>query len=73
MLADNDRSGSRLPGPAGVPAGEAEVADAEVLMLGRWSTDSEEFEHPVTASNASVAAVKPRVGYNVRRLRTVQP
>lgn len=42
------------------------MADAEVLALGRWSTGSEEFEHAVTASNASVAAVKPRVGYNVR-------
>jgi hypothetical protein len=40
-----------------VPAGEAEVAGAEVLSLGRWSMDSEEFEHAAKASNASVAAV----------------
>lgn len=57
----------------GVPAGEAEVAGAEGLGLGSWSTDSDELEHAATASNAAVAAVKPRVRNNVRPLRTVQP
>jgi hypothetical protein len=57
----------------GVLADEPEVAGAEVLGLGRCSTDSEELEHAATAINAAVAVGKPRVRNNARPIRTVQP